>query len=53
MDEDSIMIGVAVVILVLLSPVMLYWTVALFDTIGVGRYLPDVAFMALSSLVLF
>ncbi|NJE10868.1 hypothetical protein [Thermococcus sp. MAR1] len=51
MDEESVMIGVIVGFLVLLSPIMLYWTVALFDTIGVDRYLPNIAFMALSSLV--
>ncbi|WP_157723257.1 hypothetical protein [Thermococcus barossii] len=53
MDEESVIIGIAVGIPVFLSHVMLYWTVALFDTTGVGRYLMDVAFMALSSLVLF
>jgi len=51
MDGDSIAIGITVGVLVLLSPVMLYWTVALFDTIGIDTYLPDVAFIALSALV--
>jgi multisubunit Na+/H+ antiporter MnhB subunit len=51
MDEDSIIIGVTVGVMVLLSPIMLYWTVALFDTVGVDGYLPDVAFIALSAFV--
>ncbi|WP_297092863.1 hypothetical protein [Thermococcus sp.] len=51
MDEKSVMIGVAVGVLVLLSPVILYWTVALLDTSGIDCYLPDALFMAVSSLV--
>jgi len=51
MDEGSLVIGAVVGALVLLSPFALYWTVALFDTIGLDRYLPDVAFMTLSALI--
>jgi len=51
MDEDSIIIGVTVGVMVLLSPVMLYWTVALLDTSGIDRYLPGALFIAVSALV--
>ncbi|AEK73418.1 hypothetical protein GQS_07600 [Thermococcus sp. 4557] len=51
MDEDSIMIGVVIGVLVLLSPVMLYWTVALLDTSGIDRYLPGALFVAVSALI--
>ena len=51
MDEDSIMIGVTVGVMVLLSPIMLYWTVALLDTSGIDRYLPGALFIAVSALV--
>jgi len=51
MDEDSIMIGVTVGVMVLLSPVMLYWTVALLDTSGIDRYLPGALFIAVSALI--
>ena len=45
------MIGVTVGIMVLLSPIMLYWTVALFDTLGIDHYLPGALFIAVSALV--
>ncbi|WP_148883081.1 hypothetical protein [Thermococcus aciditolerans] len=51
MDEDSIMIGVVVVFLVLLSPILLYWTVAFLDTSGIDRHLPGTLFIAVSALV--
>ncbi|NJE76578.1 hypothetical protein [Thermococcus sp. ES12] len=51
MDEDSIMIGVAVGIPVFLSHVMLYWTVALLDAYCVDLYLPGALFIAVSSLI--
>ncbi|NJE30018.1 hypothetical protein E3E38_03010 [Thermococcus sp. 18S1] len=51
MDEDSIVIGVTVGALVFLSPLMLYWTVALLDTSGIDRYLPGALFIAVSALV--
>ncbi|ASJ08085.1 hypothetical protein A3L11_02130 [Thermococcus siculi] len=51
MDDESVMIGVTVGILVLLSPLMLYWTVALLDTSGIDRYLPGALFIAVSALV--
>jgi len=51
MDEESVMTWVVVGLLVLLSPIMLYWTVALLDTSGIDRFLPDALFMAVSSSV--
>ena len=51
MDEESVIIGVVVGFLALISPIMLYWTVALLDTSGVDRYLPGALFTAVSSLV--
>ncbi|NJE61970.1 hypothetical protein [Thermococcus sp. 21S7] len=51
MDEESAIIGVAVVFLVLLSPILLYWTVAFLDTSGIDRHLPGTPFIAVSALV--
>jgi len=51
MDGDSITIGIVVGLLVLLSPLMLHWTVALLDTSGIDRYLPGALFIAVSALV--
>ncbi len=51
MDEDPIVIGVTIGVMVLLSPLMLYWTVALLDTSGIDRYLPGALFIAASALV--
>ncbi|WP_457750589.1 hypothetical protein [Thermococcus sp.] len=51
MDEDSMAIETTIGILVLLSPLMLYWTVAFLDTSGIDRYLPSVLFIAVSALV--
>jgi len=46
-----VIIGITVGVLALISPVMLYWTVALLDTSGIDRYLPGALFIAVSSLV--
>ncbi|NJE05063.1 hypothetical protein E3E36_02650 [Thermococcus sp. M36] len=51
MDEDSITIGVIVGVLVLLSPIMLYWTVAFLDTAGIDRYLSGTFFIVVSAFV--
>ncbi|KUH33056.1 hypothetical protein APY94_07240 [Thermococcus celericrescens] len=51
MDEESAIIGVVVVFLVLLSPILLYWTVAFLDTSGIDRHLPGTLFIAVSALV--
>ncbi len=51
MDGESVIIGITVGVLALISPVMLYWTVALLDTSGIDRYLLGVLFIAVSSLV--
>ena len=51
MDDESVAIGITVGVLVLLSPAMLYWTVAFLDTSGIDRYLPGMLFIAVSALV--
>ncbi len=51
MDEESVIIGVVVVFLVLLSPILLYWTVAFLDTYGIDSHLPGTRFIAVSTIV--
>ncbi|QDA30361.1 hypothetical protein FH039_00265 [Thermococcus indicus] len=51
MDEESAIIVAIVVFLVLLSPILLYWTVAFLDTSGIDRHLPGTLFIAVSALV--